>query len=680
MQNLQGKGPTGHQPASASHLSTSATSTTTSSQTSASRPSKSQATPALPIPRPSYHATQLDAGLLPPRTGDTPPRPINARQSLKRPPEAQETSADGKGDKKAKAAISGKGNGIKQERDSDAPPQAEPTPHVPEPMVDGVDALLTFGLRTNPSPLPPPGPLSSALSSTLSPALSRPVSTARPSSPPILEPDPLARPTESKSSSESTAAPAKIPLREALRNARHAPSLAELSGQARTKALEERRTVFEAAARTLKSEERVPAFRNAGQHLVLSCHATSEQNAAVDLLMFEMQGLVKHMTPQQRQEALRVAQDPLGSSESVTHTDQIRRRMQLVSLYQPLDQAAREAELAAARRAADLFDMDEDLLNETLHMRAEQFAAHAFLMSPEQRRAEMVRLREPGRLVHMEGEALRRALRLQAAQYWGLMRYIVGDELQAERAAALHMPQALQEMGDAAWQRTLDLRASELDQNCRQTPADGRLPALRQALAATPLATLRGPALERALALRKLLVRHLFQTLPPEGRDQALAEARTPATLADFSGQALDIAIRLRKLVFEEYFRTVPPSDGAAVTARVELASALDTTELASQPEALVARAALLRLALVGVAHQHTRPVVTPQALPSSTSSLSSSHTTFAGISPSVVHTATGSIYLGHIAPSSSSSRYVMNLASLPSSRYTMTTGSLLKR
>ena len=107
---------------------------------------------------------------------------------------------------------------------------------------------------------------------------------------------------------------------------------------------------------------------------------------------------------------------------------------------------------------------------------------------------------------------------------------------------------------------------------------------------------------------------------PQQDRDRALADARDPATLADYSGMTLEIAIRLRKLVFEGYFKTLPPTGAATTAGQIELACALDTSGLASQPEAQAVRSALLRLALLDAAG-HTVAPATSNSLSSSRSS-----------------------------------------------------------
>lgn len=420
--------------------------------------------------------------------------------------------------------------------------------------------------------------------------------------PPPLELGPPAPLPDSKSSPDIDTKAARARSLQAARDALNVPSLVRLSGPAREEALAQRRAVLDAWAQDQGLTERPVVFARLGHQLSLSTPATPEEVAAFDLSLLAAGALARHMTPGQRQGALRVATAVPGAPHALKADKGLQRRIQLISLYENMDADAREAQLAVCRRDADLIDMDHASMKKAIKVRADQFSALGYLMTPAQRQAELARLRQLGRLLHMDATARVTALELLAAQFWGAMTALSSSELREEQALAVAITQGLQEMAETPWQRTLELRQTELAQSCRLTPIAVMLPSLREAVVPTALADLRGPALERGLALRKVLVREMMARLPPQDRDRALADARAPATLADCSAMALEIAIRLRKLVFEEYFRTLPPTGAAATAARVELASALDTSGLASQPEAQALRSALLRLALVEAA------------------------------------------------------------------------------
>ncbi len=626
---------------------------------------------------------------------DSPPRLIGERRAQKRPHEGPHASrnspeaGDSPTDKKAKAAGGGRhGSGVKQERESEPTGPTESMPHVPEPMADGVDGLMSLVLPRHQTP-----PRSSP------PAQVRPPREILHSPPlPALEPLPPAPQVQARSSSSSSALNAaprpsgtgKLP--EALTKARDLASYASVPPEARPQELAARLQVFAAAAKAMASDERALAFRNLSQRLQVPHPIPSEPGAAIDLLTREGQALLAYMTAQQRQDALLAAKAPLDRQATGTDAESVRRRLQLICLYAAMDPAARAEELAEAQREADLRDLEESQVQAATSLKAVQYMALAYLDGPEIRRARLADLRQPGRLVHMEGQALARAMRLQSALVLATLRYVDIPGLHAERARSVEMTQALQDMGETAWQRTIELRLAELKLIASLMPAGTHLPALRQALDPDGLATLRGPSLERGLALRQLLVRQLFTHLSPAGRDRALAEAQDPQSLLAFtSSAALETAIQLRKLVFEEYFRSAPRTDGSASSARQEMASALDASGLAGQPDALVARAALLRLALVDVARQHAvapptvqplpssgyarvhyspplvvGPALTTQAVTSTTSSPPAQPMTTTGLGSPVLHTATGPVYFNGLAPSSSSRRLVWPTGDLP--------------
>ncbi len=436
--------------------------------------------------------------------------------------------------------------------------------------------------------------------------------------PPPLELGPPAALTDAKSSPAIDTKAAPDRRVQAARDAMDIPSLVRLSGPAREEALAQRQAVLDAWAQDLARTERLARFDRFGHQLCLSTPATPEEAAAVDLSLLGARAVVRHMTALQRQAALRAACAVPVSVQDITG---VHRRIRLISLYEAMDAATRETEAAALRRDSDLIDMDPASMKRVVKVRAEQFSALGHLLTPAQRRAELAQLRQPGRLLHMDATARTPALELLAARFWGAMTGLSPDELREEQALAVAMTQGLQEMAETPWQRTLELRQVELFQNCRLTALAAVPSLLREAVVPTALADLRGPALERGLALRKLLVLELMARLPPQDRDRALADAQDPATLADYGGMTLEIAIRLRKLVFEDYFKTLPPTSAATTAGQVERASALDTSGLASQPEAQALRSALLRLALVDAA-SHT---VAPAASHSSSSFRSSS-------------------------------------------------------
>ncbi len=438
--------------------------------------------------------------------------------------------------------------------------------------------------------------------------------------PPPLELGPPAPLPDSKSSPDIDTKAARARGLQAVRDALNVPSLVRLSGPAREEALAQRRAVLDAWAQDQALTERPVVFARFGHQLSLSTPATPEEVAAFDISLLGAGALARHMTPGQRQGALRAATAVPGAPHALKPDKGLQRRIQLISLYENMDADAREAQLAVCRRDADLIDMDHASMKKAIKVRADQFSALGYLMTPAQRQAELARLRQPGRLLHMDATARVTALELLAAQFWGAMTALSSSELREEQALAVAITQGLQEMAETPWQRTLELRQTELVQSCRLTPIAAMLPSLREAVVPTALADLRGPALERGLALRKVLVQEMMARLPPQDRDRALADARAPATLADCSAMALEIAIRLRKLVFEEYFRTLPPTGAAATAARVELASALDTSGLASQPEAQALRSALLRLALVEAADPNSVAVTSSSSSSSSAS------------------------------------------------------------
>lgn len=538
--------------------------------------------PAIPMP-PGYQATQPNALLDYVAIAVHPVRTIVGRTAPKRardqdtPPHLPGT---GHGDKKAKAVGSG-GPGIKHERESEVPLQRGPV--VPETEADGVDGLMSLVMHP---------PLSQR-------------------QPPALEPDPLSRSPESKSSVDPAATRTDAQWHQAIQAALDVPSLARLTGPAINKALEERFAVFETCVKALTPEMRAEAFQRVGDRLDLYAHQSAERDAALELAILRASSLARHMTPQQRQETLLAAEATPEAPSPFTLQDELQRRVQFTALYRVMTPPERETQLTRIRRDADMLGLEGSQFSTIVRVRANQFAAFARLQSPEQRRAELAQLRQPGRWIHLpvQGDARHRALQLQEARIWGNLYLLSEEELRHERAGAVAMTQELQDMGEATWQATLSLRQIELKTNCGFTTAGAILPALRDAVDPALLSALRGPGLERGLALRRLLVQQLFAQLRPQDRDEALAQARDPVTLADHSGVALEIAIHLRKLVFEAYFRTVPPRESALTTARAEQAAALDTAGLASQPEAQAVRAALLRLALVEVAGPYTAAV-----------------------------------------------------------------------
>lgn len=666
MNNLQGKGtPTSQWPVTS--LMPPLPTTMSSATTPSSSLSSSLSFPTLPLGLPSFQAMQVNAFLPPHGAGHTPPRRVNERKAtLKRPHEPQDRSdsPDNKSDKKARAERSTHGMG-------------QGSPDV-GPLPDGVEALLRLMQQANaPSPprLPPSLPVAPAL----------PVATE------VSRP----QPPESKSSPETAPAQTHGDLFAAYKRAQDVASLAALPEPQYREEVKARQVVFNRFAKALKASSRPQGFSLAIQRIV----EPTPSAHLLELVGLEARAMARHMSPQQRSEALATAKAAM--SPHAPPCEPQRRRMQFLSLYPQMDPATLAMEAAAARREADLLDLDHDGLQAALSLRTQQFVVLASIHTAEQRATELARLRLTGRPIHLRGEALARALKLLYRQFWAALGCMTESQRRAELTTPLTLTQELQDMDDAAWRRTLDVRKQELMAHLDFMPPDSRLATLRQALDPAGLVALRGATLERGLALRQQLVSVWFAHLTQADRDRALAEAKAPQGLAEVaSGPALDIAIRLRKLVFEAYFHTLGSTDGAAAIARAELAAALDTTGLASQPEPVMARTVLLQLNLVDAARQHLPPhngsglpesvlqgpagtvrstpevprqgLVT-QSLMSSTSSPPSSHTTTTSVlGTSTLHTATGPVFLNGVAPSSSST----------SSRgpFVMTTGMLLRK